>query len=279
MGKLCMHGSGPNERSGVKKIFLTGASSGIGLATAKALVARGHHVWGTSREASRVPRLDHLHAVRLDLANSASIEQGFHEALQQAGGFDVVINNAGSGHFGAAESLAQEALREQFQTLVFGQIDLCGLALNVMRSRGRGLIINVTSLAAELPVPFMAAYNAAKAALASYTMSMQLELAASNIRLVDLQPGDINTSFNDVILRSGAADPRIDRTWKVVERNMKKAPKPELVGRCIADLIENANPPPRVIVGDVFQSKVAPALNQLLPQRVRLWGLKKYYGI
>ncbi len=263
----------------MKKIFLTGASSGIGLATAKALLGRGHEVWGTSRETNRIPALDRLHAIRLDLSDSASIRRGFREALQEADNFDVVINNAGSGHFGAAESLSPEGLRSQFQTLVFGHVELCQLALDMMRPQNGGLIINVTSLAAALPVPFMAAYNAAKAAMASYTMSMQLELAGSNIRLVDLQPGDIQTSFNDAMVRSGRADSRIERTWRVVDQNMKKAPKPDLVGTCIADLIESIDPPPRRIVGDIFQSKVAPALSQLLPQRVRLWGLKKYYGI
>ncbi len=263
----------------VKKIFLTGASSGIGLATARVLIARGHDVWGTSRDLKRLPSIDHLHALRLDLTDPASIRDGFEEGLRQAGFFDVVINNAGSGHFGATESLAQEALQKQFQTLVFGHIDLCRRALAAMRRQERGLIINMTSLAAELPVPFMAAYNAAKAAMASFTMSLQLELGGSNIRLIDVQPADIKTNFNDAILRDGTADARLERIWNLVDRNLQKAPPPELVGRCVADLIEKANPPPRVIVGDIFQSKVAPALNQLLPQRVRLWGLKRYYGI
>ncbi len=83
---------------GGQKIFLTGASSGIGLATAKALLARGHHVWGTARDAGRVPSLNDLHAVTLDLSDPGSIRDGFEEGLRQAGSFDVVINNAGSGH-------------------------------------------------------------------------------------------------------------------------------------------------------------------------------------
>ncbi|MDQ3313221.1 MAG: SDR family NAD(P)-dependent oxidoreductase [Verrucomicrobiota bacterium] len=264
---------------GGQKIFLTGASSGIGLATAKALLARGHQVWGTARDAGRVPSLNDLHAITLDLSDPGSIRDGFEEGLRQAGSFDVMINNAGSGHFGAAESLSIDEIRSQFQTLVFGHIDLCFRGLAAMRQQERGLIINVTSLAAELPVPYMAAYNAAKAAMASFTMSMQFELSGSNIRLLDLQPADINTGFNDAVLRNGPADPRIERVWRVVDRNMKKAPKPELVGKWLAELIERTDPRPRVIVGDFFQSKVAPLLNQLLPQRVRVWGLKKYYGI
>jgi short-subunit dehydrogenase len=263
----------------MKKIFLTGASSGIGKATAELLVRRGDEVWGTSRSASRVPSLEGLHAVALDLADRNSIEPAFREALAGAGSFDVLINNAGSGFFGAAESLDRAALEKQFQTLVFGHIELCHLALAGMRATGHGLIINVTSLASQLPIPFMASYNAAKAAMAAYTMSLQLELAASRIRVIDLQPGDIRTGFNDAVLAGERNDRRIERAWQVTDSNMKKAPGADLVAEKIARLIETDDPAPRVVVGDAFQAKVAPLLNRLLPQRTRLWGLRRYYKI
>ncbi len=262
------------------KIFLTGASSGIGRATAEALLARGHEVWGTSRDPARLPTAERFHAVALDLGDPASIEAGFGQALAEAGALEVMINNAGSGYFGAAESLSDDEVRAQFQTIVFSHLDLCRRALTVMRNQtSGGLIINVTSLAAELPVPFMAAYNAAKAAMASFTMTMQLELAGSKVRLVDLQPADIKTNFNAAVIRNGPPDSRIEKIWQVVDRNMQNAPPPELVARRIAEIIDCAHPPPRMIVGDFFQSKVAPVLFQLLPQRVRLWGLKKYYDL
>src|SRR5690242_12283322 len=163
----------------MKKVFLTGASSGIGLAVAKSLSARGDEVWGTSRDPSRVPQVSHMHPIRFDLSDPNSIEQSFKSALAEAGHFDVVINNAGSGHFGAAEHLSNAEIESQFQILVFGHLQLMRLAMAAMRSHGGGLIINITSLASRLPVPFMAAYNAAKAAIATYTMSMQLELPDS----------------------------------------------------------------------------------------------------
>ena len=172
---------------------------------------------------------------------------------------------------------------QQFQILVFAQIALCQLALGAMQKRGSGLIINVSSLAARLPVPFMSAYNAAKAALASFTMSLQLELEGSDIRVIDLQPGDIHTDFNNAVTKTSDVDARYraraEQTWRVLDRNMRAAPKPELVARRIATLIEAANPPPRSTVGDVFQSRIAPLIFRVLPQRVRIWGLKKYYEI
>jgi short-subunit dehydrogenase len=267
----------------MKRVFLTGASAGIGLATAKLLAARGDEVWGTSRDVARIPQLPRVHAVRLDLCDAVSLGESFNTALREAGHFDVIINNAGSGHFGPAEFLSANEVQNQFQTVAFAHIELCRLALASMRTHGGGRIINITSLASRLPVPFMAAYNAAKAAMASFTMSLRLELENSNIRVIDVQPGDICTDFNDAVAKTDGGDPRyasrVEQTWRVVDRNMKAAPKPELVARRIAKVIDAANPPPRVTVGDSFQSIVAPLIFRFLPQRTRVWGLKKYYRL
>jgi short-subunit dehydrogenase len=162
-------------------------------------------------------------------------------------------------------------------------VQLMQLALRTMQARGEGLIINVTSLAGRLPVPFMAAYNAAKAAMASFTMSIQLELRDSRIRIIDLQPGDICTDFNAAVTKGkkqeAQYEAKVEKTWRAVERNMRNAPKPDLVARRVCELIDQTNPPPRVTVGDRFQTKFAPLIFRFLPQRVRIWGLKKYYGI
>jgi short-subunit dehydrogenase len=267
----------------MKRVFLTGASSGIGRAIAHALLARGDEVWGTSRNLERIPKMPRWHAVRLDLADPLSVEAAFNAALTDARYFDVVINNAGAGHFDAAEFLPMETIASQFQILVFGQIQLIQLALRHMQARGEGLVINVTSLASRLPVPFMAAYNAAKAALASFTMSIQLELGNSRVHVVDLQPADIRTEFNQGVSKSARMDRRYDakvaRTWEVVERVMKNAPGPDLVAQHVLKLVNADRPPPRVTVGDMFQSKIAPFIFRFLPQRLRLWGLKRYYQI
>ncbi len=267
----------------VKRVFITGASSGIGLAIAKSLVMQGHEVWGTSRNLDRIPKMPQWHPVRLDLSDPPSVKEAFDAALAEAGYFDVLINNAGAGHFDPAELVPLETITSQFQILVFGQIQLMQLALRHMQARGEGLIINVTSLASRLPVPFMAAYNAAKAALASFTMSIQLELGNSRVHVVDLQPADIRTEFNQGVIKSTKANRRYDakvaKTWEVVERNMKKAPTPDLVAKYVLKLINADRPPPRITVGDLFQSKIAPLIFRFLPQRVRLWGLKRYYRI
>ena len=99
----------------MKKVLLTGASSGIGFATAKLLVAKGHEVWGTSRNLERIPKLPRLHAVRLDLADPLSVEAAFNAALAEASYFDVVINNAGAGHFSLLSFFPWKRLRASFK--------------------------------------------------------------------------------------------------------------------------------------------------------------------
>ena len=266
----------------MKRIFISGASSGIGLAVARSLVAQGHEVWGTSRNLERIPKMPRLHAVRLDLTDRVSIDEAFNAALAEAGYFDVLINNAGAGHFDPAELVPMETIESQFQILVFGQIQLMQLALHHMQTRGEGLIINVTSLASRLPVPFMAAYNASKAAMASFTMTTQLELANSRVHVVDLQPADISTEFNQSVIKTTKTDrydTKIAKAWETADRNMKKAPGPDLVAQHVLKLINSMRPPPRITVGDLFQSKIGPLIFRFLPQRVRIWGLKRYYGI
>ena len=117
----------------MKRIFLTGASSGIGLAIAKSLVARGDEVWGTSRDPARLSQLSRLHSVQLNLSEPNSINAAFNAAIAEACHFDVVINNAGSGHLVRREHLSEKEIANQFRVLVFGQLQLMRLALNAMR--------------------------------------------------------------------------------------------------------------------------------------------------
>src|SRR5438876_12263505 len=108
----------------MKRIFLTGASSGIGLATARLLVARGNEVWATSRNPERIPEMPRLHPTRLDLGDQRSVDEAFNATLAEAGHNDVLINNAGSGHFGPAENLSEKDMVSQFNILVFGNSHL-----------------------------------------------------------------------------------------------------------------------------------------------------------
>src|SRR5579884_98318 len=186
-----------------QNVFLTGASSGIGLETARLLAERGFSVWGTSRERKRLPSLQNFHPVVMDLTDIESIRENFSAALKVAGHFDLLINNSGAGWFGPLEIQSDEILREQFQLMVHGPLELIRLALPQMRERNKALIINVTSLAARFPIPYLGPYSATKAALSSLGETLRHELAHTGVRITDLQPGDIHTNFH-------AATKRID---------------------------------------------------------------------
>jgi short-subunit dehydrogenase len=265
-------------------VFLTGASSGIGLETAQLLTENNCRVWGTSREAARLPVLANFHPVAMDLTDVNSIRERFAEALRAAGHFDVLINNAGAGYFSPVETQPDEMVREQFQLLVHGPLELIRLALPHMRQLKQGRIINVSSLAAQFPVPYLGAYSAAKAAMVSLSASLRLELAHTKVRVVDVQPGDIHTNFHTATRRLPAAlgaadDARMDRAWQTIGRNMAGAPSPERVAEAIVKIVFQANPPAVVTVGNLFQARIGPLLARVAPRGWIEKFLRVYYRL
>ncbi len=273
------------------RVFLTGASSGIGLATARRLVAAGCHVWGTARSLDRLPeQLPNFRRVVMDLESSDSVRESFEVAQAEAGGrFEVLINNAGGGWFGPAAQMPAEELRRQFQILVFGPMQLIQLALPAMRGaqpKATGLIINVTSLAARLPLPYAAAYSAAKAALSSFSATLRMEErdgSGGAIHFVDLQPGDIATNFNRAMtrtpetgsadgtrVREASSDPVLagaQRVLEISDRDMSKAPPPELVAEKIQRLVFARRHPAVRACGTFFQAGLGTFASRILPAK------------
>ena len=280
-----------------KRVFLTGASAGIGLATARALTAAGCEVWGTARDVSRLPReLPGFHPVALDLENVAALEGVFRTALAEAGGrFDALINNAGGGWFGPGAEIPADELSSQFQTLALGPMALIRLAVPSLRTRQGGLVVNVTSLAARLPLPFGAAYSAAKAALSVFTAGLQMEESGPvrphehRVRFVDVQPADINTGFNRVMRYwrglDNAADPvagAVRGSLAASNRSMAGAPPPEVVAQAICRLVtDEATAARRALrtVGNVWQAVGGPLAYRFLPRRLMLWTVRKNCGL
>lgn len=274
------------------RVFLTGASSGIGLATARVLTGAGHEVWGTSRRLERLPTdLPRFHPVALDLNDPANVPNVFRAAQTEAGGrFDVLVNNAGDAWFGPAADLPPDALRRQFETLTFGPFTLTRLALPAMREAKGGLVVNVTSIAGRLHLPYAAAYNAAKAALSALTATLRIEEAdlGSGVHFVDVQPGDIRTRFNDSLTRAcgindtGPAAAAARQTLMVSDQDIASAPPPDVVATRVLGLIgqrDRAVLPPVVTVGMFSQARLGPLAVRFLPPRLLHWTLRQHFGL
>lgn len=179
-------------------ILITGCSSGIGLCAAEGLAARGYRVFATARKTQDVAMLQAkgLEALQLDLDDSASIKAAVDEIFARTGGhLDALFNNAGYGQPGAVEDLSRSALRAQFETNLFGMVELTNLVLPVMRHQGAGRIIQNSSLLGYVALAYRGAYNASKFAIEGITDTLRLELAGSGIHVSLIEPGPISSRF------------------------------------------------------------------------------------
>ena len=219
-------------------VFLTGASSGIGAALARRLLDEGYHVWGTSRDKSRLAAFSRLHQVEMTIEEPESVQQAWKVALSEAGEFHVVIQNAGAGHFGSIEEVSLEDSRRVWSVLVEGPLLILKLAAEHLRPKREGTIIGISSLAAEMPICFCSHYSAAKAAFSTLLAGLWMELKPFGVQVVDFRPGDICTAFNDALPRTmpekSAYAPWAQSAWLANQRLMAAAPAP--------DLIAGANP-------------------------------------
>ncbi len=181
-------------------ILITGCSSGIGLAVAKGLAARGWRVYATARRQADVEVLAAmgLEALPLDLDDSASIRAGVADVLARSGGrLDALFNNAGFGQVGAVEDLSRAALRAQFETNLFGWVELSNLLLPVMRAQGHGRIVYNSSVLGYAAFPYRGAYVAAKFALEGLVDTLRQELHGTGIHLSLVEPGPITSKFRE----------------------------------------------------------------------------------
>ncbi|MCG8434943.1 MAG: SDR family NAD(P)-dependent oxidoreductase, partial [Gammaproteobacteria bacterium] len=183
-----------------KTILITGCSSGIGYTAAKELSARGYQVFAAARKSADVDRLkrEGLTTLQLDLDDTASIEQALASTLEQTGGqLYALINNAAFAVPGAVEDLNRDAMRQQFETNVFGTMELTNRAIALMRRQGYGRIIMVSSILGRVSMPYRGAYNASKYALEGFCDTLRLELHKSGIRLSVINPGPIESRFRE----------------------------------------------------------------------------------
>ena len=264
-----------------KVILVTGASEGIGLATVQFLAAEGFQVYGTSRRPEKAGAIDGAKFLSMDVREDESVRLAVSRISEEAGGIDVLVNNAGVTCFGAVEEFSMTEAKDLFETNFFGVMRTTLAVLPQMRERGSGRIINVGSIAGFLPTPFETLYGASKHALEGFSESLRYEVGQFGIRVSLIEPGFIRTSMDR---NCGEAARRIESYAKhrkaVMEdgnRSIQKGAPPELVARIVLQSIRSRNPKLRYLAGwDAIGLRLA---RSLVPPPIFSMGVQAEFGL
>ena len=263
-------------------VLITGASSGIGAATARLLLASGFEVFGTSRRPEALPRdAPAIRWIAMDVCDDASVRAGLQEVHTAAPQLDALVVNAGWGVFGSVEEVSLDAARAQFETNFFGALRVLRAVLPAMREAGRGRIAVVGSLAGRAPIPFQAHYSASKAALDALSLALHNELHPHGVSVSLIEPGDVRTDFNDSLdwgdSQHSPYGARIQRCEQVVRDSLPEAPPAEGVARVIHRALTSRRPRVRYTAG--ADRWLVPLGRRLLPDWLSLRLIRSHFGI
>ena len=258
-----------------KVVVITGATAGIGKACGKMFKARGAKVVCLARRTT-----EEFDCIPTDVTDRAAVGAAVRAVIEKYGRIDILVNNAGMGISGAAESTDDAAVRKIFELNFFGVLNVIREVVPFMRAQGGGVIVNMSSVAAELAIPFQAFYSATKAAVNSLSAALRNELAPFGIKVTAVLPGDVKTDFTASREKNSADDPaygdRVAKSVAVMERDEKGGMSPEVIAADIVRLAAVKNPPPRVIGGGKY--KLLVALTRVLPRRAVSYIVSKMYG-
>lgn len=261
--------------------LVTGAGSGLGAAFSAMLLAEGLRVWGTTRDLARLPAREDFSPVALELGDPGSINAAWEKAEAESGGIDLLVNNAGAAHFGVFCDAGAADWEREFSVLALAPTRLARLAFRAMRSRARGCIVNVTSLAVDFPIPYMSGYNAGKAALAALSASLHLEAAGAGVTVIDFRAGDHRTNFNRAMASTRSSLPASGapaRVWARLEQMMAASPTPDAAARSLRHALLRGRGGV-VRSGSFFQARVAPALARIAPAPLAAWVHARYFRL
>lgn len=260
-----------------KIAIVTGGSSGIGRATALALREAGCRVYEFSRRDRQVEGLIHVTA---DITDEEAVEAAVRQVMEREGRIDILVNNAGYGISGAIEFTDTEEARRLFDANFFGMVRMNRHVLPIMRRQGAGRIVNLSSVAAPVPIPFQAFYSATKAAVNDYTMALANEVGPFGVSVCAVQPGDIKTGFTAARQKVTAGDDiydgRIGRSVARMEHDEQTGMDPAVAGRYIASLALRRRVKPLYAIGIAY--KAACVVMKLLPCGVSNWIIGLLYA-
>lgn len=254
-------------------VLITGCSSGIGRAMAEAFKGAGHEVWATARKAADVQALTAagFSAVELDVNDSAALQRLATQLEQQGNGLDVLINNAGYGGIGPLLDGGVDAIRRQFETNVFSIVGVTRALFTLLR-RNKGLVVNIGSVSGVLTTPFGGAYCASKAAVSSLSDALRMELAPFGIRVLEVQPGAIDTQFAknasheaEQVIQEGSPWWPLREGIRARANASQTNPTPASdFARDVLNAVQQPNPPRLLRSGN--GSRALPLMARLLPK-------------
>ncbi|MDR7144978.1 oxidoreductase [Rhizobium sp. BE258] len=256
--------------------LVTGASSGIGQATARALADQGYVVFGTTR-GNPVGETDGITMITCDVTSEDSVRDAVGFVIDTAGQVDLLVNNAGIGMLGALEDSSVRQHQALFDVNVFGAIRMIKAVLPAMRARESGRIINISSVLGFIPAPFSASYAASKHALEAYSQSLDHEVRGNGIRVLLIEPAYTKTAFDTNIVRPDEpkpeyAGPRAGAD-KLIEEALVKGDAPETIARVVLKAASARSPQLRYPAG-----KIARQLNlarKIIPESILDGMLRK----
>ena len=265
-----------------KVIFITGASSGIGKTMAIYLTTKGYKVYGSSRSPEKYG-MEVFPLLRMDVNDVASIYTCIDEIIKKEGRIDVLINNAGAGITGPIEEIPDEEIRKNFNTNFFGPLNVIKSVLPNMRLNKGGIIINITSLAGYMGLPYRGIYSANKGALEILTESLSMELRDFNIDVVCLAPGDFATNiaagrYHAPVLKNSPYEKPYGYTLKSIDEHVDGGEDPILVAKQIEKIITSTRPKIHYKVGSFLQ-KFSIVLKRILPDRMYEKMLLNHYNL
>lgn len=250
----------------MKVIVVTGASSGIGLTVAEHLANQGHHVYGISRSKNHGKNVKSIQA---DVTDLDQIVQVYQEIFDIEGRIDVLINNAGMGISGSIEDTKTEDVIDLMNVNFMGVFHSSKVAIPFMRESGGGKIINMSSVASVLSIPFQAFYSSSKAAVNAFSDALRNEIEPFNIQVCTLMPGDIRTGFTKNRRKNEVINPyyqkRVDKSISVMEKDEQNGMDSEVAAVIIEKLVNKRKMPIYKTIGCKY--KVFVLLNKLLPSR------------
>ena len=266
-----------------KVILITGASSGIGKSISQYLSKKDFIVYGGSRNilSSNISNL--VNTVQIDITDEKSVQNAISEIVAKHGKIDILVNNAGKGITGSIEDTPISEMKSNFEVNFFGQINVIKQVLPIMRNQKTGLIINITSVAGDMGLPFRGIYSSSKSAFKMITESLSMEVQNFGIRVVDLSPGDIKTNIADhryhtPVNENSAYKTIYKSNLDLMNEGVDKGLEPIKIAEKIHDIIKSNNPNRKYIVGG-FMEKFSVFLKKILPNSIFEKLLMNHYKL